>query len=153
MRFIIHGHVPSKKNSKRLVYAGHRPLLISSKAHEAWHTVAMYELKSQVKGMANRIASSGPHKVTIELWGENARRSDLTNKAESIMDLFVDMGIFRDDNWNEIPQVHIIYRGIDRKNPRAEITVEKVEIIHSEDHENTIATVPVSKARHGARDR
>jgi hypothetical protein len=44
------------------------------------------------------------------------------------MDLLVDGGIIGDDNWNVVPEVLLRCLGIDRKDPRAEITIEKVEI-------------------------
>ena len=127
MKIVIHGHVPSKKNSKRLVYAGHRPVLISSKAYMAWHTVASYELASQVKGSAQRIALSGPHEIEITIFAATRRKEDLTNKAESVMDLLVDMGVLADDNWTEVPRVCLQYGGYDKSNPRAEIEIVKVK--------------------------
>jgi len=127
MKLTIHGHVPSKKNSKRLVYAGHRPVLISSKAYMAWHTVASYELASQVKGSAQRIALSGPHEVSATIFAATRRKEDLSNKIESLMDLLVDNFVLTDDNWTEVPRVHIFYGGYDKSNPRAEIEIVKVK--------------------------
>jgi Holliday junction resolvase RusA-like endonuclease len=57
----------------------------------------------------------------------DAIRADLTNKAESIMDLLVDAGVLQDDNWNVVPEVILRCKGIDRTNPRAEITIEKIK--------------------------
>jgi Holliday junction resolvase RusA-like endonuclease len=128
MTITLHGHVPSKKNSKRLVYAGHRPVMISSKAHEAWHTVASYELKSQVKGSANRIALSGPKQISITIFGATRRKEDLTNKAESLMDLLVDNFVLADDNWEEVPEIYLRYGGYDKANPRAEIEISAVKV-------------------------
>lgn len=125
MKFIIHGRIPSKKNSKRIVMFGHRPAIISSKDYMAWHTVAMYELKSQIKGMARRIRASGPYQVEIWLWAENMRKGDMTNKAESLNDLLVDMEIIEDDNWFVVPDVVLHFMGIDKENPRAEIGISK----------------------------
>lgn len=123
MKFIIHGRIPSKKNSKRIVRFGDRSAIISSEDYMAWHTVAMYELKSQLKGMANRIRESGPHQIDITIYSENKRRGDLTNKAESIMDLLVDISVIEDDNWFVVPKVTLHFGGVDKKNPRAEIEI------------------------------
>ena len=127
MKLTIHGHVPSKKNSKRLFLHGSRPVLVSSKAYEAWHTIASYELMSQIKGMANRICASGPYRIEIEMFAKTRAKNDLTNKAESIMDLLVDNGVIPDDNWNDVPQILLSYGGLDAKNPRAEISMYRKE--------------------------
>ena len=128
MKIVIHGHVPSKKNSKRLVYAGHRPVLISSKAYEAWHTIAMYEVMQEIKSIAPkyRIIES-PSEVSVTIFAATRRKEDLTNKAESVMDLLVDMGVLADDNWTEVPRVCLQYGGYDKSNPRAEIEIVKVK--------------------------
>lgn len=123
MKLTIHGHVPSKKNSKRLVYAGHRPVLISSKAYMAWHTLACHEVKLQ---MPRNLLLSGPNQADITIFAATRRKEDLTNKAESVMDLLVDMGVIADDNWNEIPRVYLSYGGYDKSNPRAEIEIKRI---------------------------
>ena len=126
MKITIHGHVPSKKNSKRLVYAGHRPVLISSKAHEAWHTLASYELKPQI---ASRMAVGAlpfvkPVTVSITIFSKDARDNDLTNKSESVLDLLVDNFVLSDDNWRVVREVNLTYGGVDRADPRAEIDIK-----------------------------
>lgn len=123
MIITLHGHIPSKKNSKRLSFRGHKPVVIASKAYETWHLAASYELKMQVKGMKNRIVASGPFAVAIKIWAATARGNDLTNKAESIMDLLVDNYVIPDDDWWNVPVVNLTYAGVDKKNPRAEIAL------------------------------
>lgn len=127
MKIVLSGRIPSKKNSKRIVMAGNRPMIISSKDYETWHTVASYELRSQVKGSANRIRLSGPHKIEIKIFPPNKVKGDLSNKAESIMDLLVDNGVIEDDNWFEVPTLALIFGGVDKANPRAEIVIERSE--------------------------
>ena len=51
------------------------------------------------------------------------RKADLTNKAESIMDLLVDTKIIEDDNWFIINNINLKFGGVDTKNPRAEIEI------------------------------
>lgn len=119
---IIHGRVPSKKNSRKAIYTGGRTIMIPSDQYKAWHAGAMTELYG-VKPFEKY-----PVRVEICFFMPDAIRADLTNKAESIMDLLVDGGIIGDDNWNVVPEVLLRCLGIDRKDPRAEITIEKVEI-------------------------
>ena len=62
-------------------------------------------------------------KVYILFSPPDARKADLSNKAESIMDLLVDAGIIKDDNWFEIPDLHLVRADIDRENPRAVVII------------------------------
>jgi Holliday junction resolvase RusA-like endonuclease len=62
-------------------------------------------------------------KIVIQIWAGDKRASDLTNKAESIMDLLVDAGILSDDNWFVVPNVELIFAGVDPKKPRAVIKI------------------------------
>ena len=121
MTITITGRVPSKKNSKRIVMAGSRPMIISSKDYETWHTTASYELRLQ---MPRNLILSEPHKVSITLYAPNKVKGDLTNKAESIMDLLVDNGVIEDDNWFEVSHVSLTFGGVDKEDPRAAVEIE-----------------------------
>lgn len=124
MTFTIRGRIPSKKNSKRIVTAGHRMAIVSSKDYMAWHTIACYEIKLQA---GKQFLTSGPHAIEIIMWGANAVKWDLSNKLESLMDLMVDCGILADDNWSEVPDIHVKFGGVDRVDPRAEIKIEQIK--------------------------
>lgn len=73
-----------------------------------------------------------PIKMTFELWIPNATEVDLSNVC-SVVDKFatdcvVKAGIIPDDNYKYLKQATYIYRGIDRKRPRCEITVEHMAV-------------------------
>lgn len=125
MKFTIEGRIPSKKNSKRIVMFGKRPAIITSKDYQVWHEATMYVLKLQ---MPKKLILRPPHKVEITIFAPNMVKSDLTNKAESIMDLMVDMGIIEDDNWFLVTELTLRFGGLDREFPRAEIKVEQNKI-------------------------
>lgn len=116
---ILYGRIPSKKNSKMAIPIGKRCVLIPQKAYKEWHEISSWKLKGKQ-------SIPTPCKLEIIFYLPDARRTDLTNKTESIMDLLVDNGILPDDNCNEIPELSLIYRGIDRINPRAEITWQPI---------------------------
>lgn len=118
----LHGRIPSKKNSRKAIYTGGRTIMIPSDRYKAWHGIAITELYG-VKPFEQY-----PVRVEIRFYMPDAIRKDLTNAAESIMDLLVDGGIISDDNWNIVPEITLRSMGIDRKDPRAEVTIEKVEI-------------------------
>jgi hypothetical protein len=61
--------------------------------------------------------------VSIDLYAPDRRKADLTNKAESIMDLLVDAKIIEDDNWYIIPNVSLHFKGVDKEDPRAVVTI------------------------------
>ena len=115
MRLIIRGRIPSLKNSKIMVCRGSRPVLLPSKSYQAWHEDASYQL------MAQR-PTKGIKKCEIEMtfYFPDNRKADLTNKAESVMDLLADCGIITDDAWQVVCKLTLVSGGVD-KNPRVEI--------------------------------
>ena len=118
---ILTGRIPSKKNSKRVIRRGKRTFIVSSRAHEIWHDDAWYQLKEQrARPMV------GPLSVKMVFYFPDNRRADLTNKAESVMDLLVDTGIIEDDNVTVCPKVMLELGGVDKKNARVEVLLEKI---------------------------
>ena len=61
--------------------------------------------------------------MNIYFYFPDNRIADLTNKAESIMDLLVDNKIIKDDNWRIIPELFLKSCGVNKQNPRAEIEI------------------------------
>jgi Holliday junction resolvase RusA-like endonuclease len=120
LKITLFGDMPSKKNSRRAIFVKGRTIFIANKRHEEWHKRGIRQLlgKSPVQGQIEGIE--------LILYPSSKRKSDLTNKAESIMDLLVDAGIIEDDNWFIVPDLHLKFGGIDRNNPRCEITINQV---------------------------
>jgi len=112
---VVNGRTPSKKNSKQIIYVRGKPLIISSKDYAIWHKTALQTLKTAPKFNGNTKA------VVLCFYSENKRKFDLSNKAESIMDLLVDAGILQDDNYEVVPRLILEYGGISKENPRCEI--------------------------------
>ena len=108
------GRIPSKKNSKVFTYRGNRPLLISSQSYVDWHNEQMWMLKK------HKVHFDKCRMILTFFFPDN-RKTDLTNKTESIMDLLVDSGILLDDNWTVVNELTLISKGVDKKNPRVEI--------------------------------
>lgn len=119
-RIILAGRIPSKKNSKRVFKNHGRTIVASSRNHEIWHRQALFELKEQkIRKM------EAPICVTMRFVFPDNRKSDLTNKAESVMDLLVDAGILEDDNVNVCPKVILEFAGVDKGCAGVEIFLEK----------------------------
>lgn len=115
--FVIHGNTPSKKNSKQIIYKNGKPLIISSNNHATWHKDA---LKQIVWGNQPLTTTK---EIQLFFYGKDKRKFDISNKAESILDLLVDRGVLEDDNYSVVPRLVLQYQGIDTLNPRCEIHI------------------------------
>lgn len=115
MRLILKGRIPSKKNSRIIVCRGRFPMSLPSKSYTEWH-----KEQSQTLPKINTIDNC---KMVITFYAPDKRPTDLSNKAESIMDLLVDNKILKDDNWFVVSSLSLILGGIDKDNPRAEIDI------------------------------
>lgn len=96
----LEGRVPSKKNSRINIRAGRS---FPSKKYTEWHEDASWQLFIQKKKVGIKKCT-----IEIEFYPPDKRRYDLTNKAESIMDLLVDNGILEDDNASVVQRVTLI---------------------------------------------
>ncbi len=120
--FGITGRIPSKKNSKRILRVGGRIIVASSKDYTTWqknHVGDLMKLKY--------LASKNPVNVTIGFTAGDKRPFDLTNKAESVMDLMVDAGIIQDDNYNVVPSITLKYAGYKKGKWYTLVTIEDSE--------------------------
>jgi len=111
---VLLGLVPSKKNSRINTRSGRS---FPSAKYTAWHKDAVQQLVG-----VKSIPKGTPLKFTY--YSDSLRSGDLSNKWQSIEDTFTDCGIIEDDNWFFLPDIHMIFGGVDRENPRAEISYE-----------------------------
>jgi Holliday junction resolvase RusA-like endonuclease len=121
MTIVIPGRIPSKKNSKQIVQIAGRPRLISSKQHREWHELQSWALKKYVPKQPIARAT-----IQITFFAENRRRWDLTNSADSVMDLLVDMQILADDGVANVPALQLLFGGVEQENPRAEVEINGI---------------------------
>ena len=118
MKLTILGQTPSKKNSRINTRSGRS---FPNKRYTEWHKSASKQLERKIE----ICTPDAIDKVTINymFFVQDLRRRDVSNMIESINDLLVDLGILVDDDWKHVR----IGRGdaeLDRKNPRAEITIK-----------------------------
>lgn len=101
---------------------GNRAMSVPSSSYREWHKDATQQLAIQLR---DRRVTSPLEKVsmTIVIFPPDKIKGDLTNKAESIMDLLVDNEILIDDNWFVASPISLHFGGVDRENPRAEIEI------------------------------
>jgi hypothetical protein len=117
VRFEILGDIPSKKNSKKIIQVKGRVMIVPSSHYEKWHKQAMKQIEWNEPNLPDGLA------IEICLHPSTYRAGDLSNKAESLLDLLVDRGVIRDDNWFAVPRVTLNFGGVDRINPRAEVVI------------------------------
>ncbi|MGI9118433.1 MAG: hypothetical protein ACR2IQ_02700 [Minisyncoccia bacterium] len=103
----IYGRVPSKKNSRITTRSGRS---FPSAKYTEWHKDASLQLIGKPKIETDYLE--------IHFYFPDNRRCDLTNKAESIMDLLVDNGLLEDDSWQVIPNLRLKFEAVDKDNPR-----------------------------------
>lgn len=93
-----------------------------SNEYRAWHKQASEQLKEQSPSLFNATGVSSLGKeLHLKFFAPDLRKSDMTNKAESVMDLLVDNHFIVDDNWFEVNKLLLEFGGVDRENPRVEI--------------------------------
>lgn len=124
MKFTITGRIPSKKNSKRIVLFGKRPAIIGSRDYLEWKETAGWEIASQIRPQGAIEPINRPCEVLIWIFAGDKRKSDLSNKAESILDLLVEHKIIADDNWFIVSKLKLCFGGYDKANPRAVIEIK-----------------------------
>lgn len=114
-KIVIYGSTPSKKNSRINTRSGRS---FPSSKYTAWHKHASLQLIG-VRPFVTTV-------LTISFFVGDKRKFDLTNKAESIMDLLVDNGIIEDDNYSVIPTLILKYGGYEKNNPYCIIEYENI---------------------------
>lgn len=118
MKLTIYGRCPSKKNSRQVVCRGARPYSFPSKQYQDWEEENLWRLKTQHQETIEHIQG-----IEMVIYPPDKRKADLSNKFESIADLLVSAQILEDDNWFVVPDVHLKFGGVDKNNPRVEVTV------------------------------
>lgn len=97
------GPIPSKKNSRTTQRSTGRTF--PSKRYKEWWRDAGIQLLEQ---RVTNIAIEQAEVIWLAFIFPDRRRRDLTNAAESVMDLLVDHKILIDDCWTVTGEVHLI---------------------------------------------
>ncbi len=121
MLYSIHGRIPSKKNQKSIFYRNGKPFISTSQKFKEWHKYAVEEISLQKPKM-----HPGPVRIHVDFYLPDNRKTDLSNKLESINDLLVDVGIIEDDCWQQVPEI-VSTGQLDKENPRAIIQIIEIK--------------------------
>jgi hypothetical protein len=112
----IFGEPASKANSRRLVARHGKPMFIKSSKALSYATMFKQQC---VVSPSQKISEDVV--VTIRIWYAS-RRPDLDESL--ILDLLQGIAY---DNDRQVKEKHIYWMGVDKTNPRCEITVEKIK--------------------------
>lgn len=127
VKFDIAGQVPSKKNNKRILKNSRtgKMFIASSEKFNEWHNQAMMDLCFRLN-KDRGIFRDKQVEIELTFYNSDNRRHDLDNMASSILDLLVDAGYLEDDCCGIVNRLIISFGGVDRKNPRVEVTITEL---------------------------
>lgn len=127
----FYGQVKAKKNSKQIAINPRTGKTFvrqndATKAQEMLMVAAFRSDYSQAQIQRKYFENAPAYKVAVEIWNEDKRKHDLDNQLATIMDALVKAGILRGDDQQVVPEEIVRYKGVDRLDPRAEITITTI---------------------------
>ena len=124
LTIVFQGHIPSKKNSKRVVKRGNKTIVLPSVAYERWHD-------AELPTLLNAGYVPAPFNIVYDFWiGGTTTPSDfdLSNALESINDLLVDAKIIEDDRWRSLCRFSANVAGFIRGQSKTIVTITPIEV-------------------------
>nr|DAN29027.1 MAG TPA: Endodeoxyribonuclease RusA [Caudoviricetes sp.] len=127
VKFDIAGQVPSKKNNKRLLKNSRtgKMFIASSEKFNEWHNQAMMDLCFRLN-KDRGVFRDKQVEIELTFYNSDNRRHDLDNMTSSVLDLLVDAEFIDDDCCGIVNRLMISFGGVDRKNPRVEVTITEL---------------------------
>lgn len=90
--------------------------------YAAWRDAADLIIRNEMRG---RVVKT-PAIMRVEYWTDGSKSSDPTNILKACEDAMVRCKVIKDDNHHHLPEASRKWRGVDKTNPRAEITIETI---------------------------
>lgn len=123
------GAIYSKKNSKQIIRAGNRMMLVSNakakrNEQDMANVFCLQVMKSHWK-------PRGKYAVQMYIWRKDNVRRDLDNMATSVLDALVLAGALQDDNVNCVNELHVYDMGVDKDMPG--VTVDLQGLVYEEE--------------------
>ncbi len=123
MKIILYGDPRTKKNSARILKAhANRRIVAPSEAFMQYQEKCLWQIKRPYNPITARV------NVRCVYYMATRRKVDLANLIEATCDILVKAKVLADDN-SQIVAAHDGSRvDYDKKNPRAEIWIEEMEV-------------------------
>lgn len=121
------GQVTGKKNSKVIAINRHtgRPFVRmndTAKAQER-EMVENFAYDMNFNRLRPEDFEDRRIEVTVEIWNKDKRKHDLDNQVSTVLDALVKAGVLPDDSQETLYKISAEYKGVDKEDPRALITV------------------------------
>lgn len=130
------GTIYSKKNSKRIITNARtgRPQIISSGHAKDQELEMLWAFSDQLKKQGREIFEKDAKEyegrvfeVDVTIYQPDRKRRDLDNQLTAILDGLVGAMALPDDSNKFLRKVSAEMGGVDKENPRAEITIKEME--------------------------
>ena len=138
IKLVFHGVILSKKN--RHIISAHGGIIPDSKAREnESDMIQQFTLQLRQQGINDAFmmtktgqileanAKNTKYAIQFEIWRGNNIRRDLDNQITTLLDALTESFAIADDSHKYLKQIVAIDRGLDKGNPRAEITIKIFE--------------------------
>ena len=125
MRLTYRGVIYSKKNSKSIITNRRtgKPQIVSNQRAKAMEADMVDQFRAQALYRGWEPNKDSFYHVAISIYAKDYTRRDLDNQATSVLDGLVAAGVIPDDSTKYIRGLIIDYRGVDKNDPRAKITI------------------------------
>lgn len=123
----FYGQVKAKKNNKQIARrANGQPFIRTStetKAQENMMVQAFTIERLQQQFHKDQIEDKDIE-IEIDFYNSDEHRHDLDNQLATVMDALVRAEVLPDDNQKVVRKETVTYKGLDKEDPRAEITIK-----------------------------
>lgn len=124
------GQVTGKKNSKTIAFnrrTGKPFVRMNDKAKmQELEMVLAFKEDFRSQGFKYDAFKNTTVEVRVEIWNKDNRKHDLDNQVSTVLDALVKAKVIFDDSQNTVIKLVVEYKGVDKYDPRAEITISEV---------------------------